>query len=439
MKRFFKKIIPEQIFLWYHGIWAILGTIRYGFASRKLIVIGVTGTKGKTSTANFIWAVLSAGGEKAGMISTANIRIGEKEILNPYHMTMPGRFLIQKFLRQMLDAGCRFAVVETTSEGLKQYRHLGIYYDIAVFTNLSPEHLPSHGGSFDRYRKEKGKLFQSISKARKTISGKKIPKIIIANSENEFASYFLSFPADQKITFGLKSPADVWAEAVQETVSGVSFQVGEAPFHLNILGKFNVLNALPAIIIGRIFGISDEEINRGFDNLRIIPGRMEEINLGQNFRVLVDYAHEKQSITYCLETARAMRGSGGRVIILLGAEGGGRDKTKRPVMGELAAKMADYVVVSNVDPYEDNPAEIAEDIARASEKLGKIRNKDLFVILDRREGIRKALSLGVVGDTVLITGKGAEQSIVIGGKSFPWDDREVVREELGRLRGGQTK
>jgi UDP-N-acetylmuramoyl-L-alanyl-D-glutamate--2,6-diaminopimelate ligase len=430
MKKLLKKLLPEKIVLMYHYFLAILATLFYGFPSKKMVIIGVTGTKGKTSTINFIWSCLMAGGYKTGIISTANIRIGEKEFLNKYHMTMPGRFVIQKLMSEMVKSGCKFCIVETTSEGIKQYRHIGVYYDIAIFTNLSPEHLQAHGGSFEKYKQMKGRMFASLSLNKKVIDGKKVEKVIIANKDSEHADYFLNFAADRKITFSIKNESDFVANNIHETNNGVSFEVAKTIFKISVLGKFNVYNALPAIIISRLFGISDDLIKKGLEELQTIPGRVEKIDEGQNFTVIVDYAHEKESITNILQMANDMKMPGAKTIILLGAEGGGRDKAKRPIMGELAAKMADYVIVSNVDPYEDDPKQILEDIATSSEKFGKIRNKNLFVIEDRRLGIKKALSLANADDIVLITGKGAEQSIVINGKRFPWDDRLVVREEL---------
>lgn len=425
-----RKLIPKNLILLYHYIVARLATIYYSSPSKKMIVIGVTGTKGKTSAVNFIWSCLTAGGYKTGIISTANIRIGDKEFLNKYHMTMPGRFTIQKLLAQMVKDGCKYCIVETTSEGIKQYRHIGIYYDIAVFTNLSPEHLEAHEGSFEKYKQTKGKMFSALSTSRKTIGGEKIEKVIVANHDDTNCDYFLHFKADKKVTFGITGKADLVAEDIKETNSGIEFSISKVIFKIGILGKFNVYNALPAIVISRLFNIGDYAISKGLLDLKTIPGRMERIEEGQKFIVLVDYAHEKESITNVLTTANNMKNSGARTIILLGAEGGGRDKIKRPIMGELAAKLADHVIVSNVDPYEDDPKQILEDIAVASEKFGKIRDKDLFVVEDRREGIRKALSLARVDDIVLITGKGAEQSIVIKGIRSPWDDRVVVREEL---------
>ncbi len=417
MKRTLKRFLPEKLILFFHYITAWAGALRYGVPSRKMTVIGVTGTKGKTSTANFIWACLSAGGIKTGIITTANIRIGERERLNAYHMTMPGRFEIQKIMREMVRTDCTYCVVETTSEGIKQYRHSGISYDIAVFTNLSPEHLESHRGSFEEYKKMKGKLFATV-------------QTIIANADDAHAKFFLSFPAHTKISFGVLNRADVRAEQIQESVRGVDFSIQGKTFHLAILGRFNVYNALPAIIVSRLAGVSDTAIEKGLSDMRIIPGRMEVINEGQKFSVIVDYAHEKVSMAAALGTAKTIATNNARVIVLLGAEGGGRDKAKRPQMGEIAAEMADYVVVSNVDPYDDEPQQILKDIADSAERSGKTRGENLFVIEDRRDGIRKALSIARTGDVVLITGKGAEQSMIVGGTSIPWDDRKVTREKL---------
>lgn len=433
MKKQIKKLLPDWWMHIYHYVVALVAAFMYGFPSKKMIVIGVTGTKGKTSAINFIWAVLTAGGYKTGIITTANIRIGETEILNSYHMTMPGRTAIQGLMARMVKEGCKICLVETTSEGMKQSRHIGIIYDIAVFTNLTPEHLPSHGGSFEKYKQAKGKLFKSLSTHHKTLNDRSIDRIIVANIDSEHAPYYLGFKADKKITFGINSPAEYMADGVQETIHGVNFSVGGSQFSLSILGAFNVYNALPAIAIGRLLNVPDGDIKTGLSSLMLIPGRMEVINEGQKFTVIVDYAHEKQSITGVLKTANAMKKPESKTIILLGAEGGGRDKAKRPIMGELAGKMADYLVVTNVDPYEDDPVEILEDIATVAEKFGKIRNRDMFVIEDRRAGINKALSLANEGDIVLITGKGAEQSMIIGGKSIPWDDRDVVREELNKV------
>lgn len=436
-KKLLKRLTPRWALSAYHLSLAYLAAARYGFPSEKLVVIGITGTKGKTTTANFVWAALMGAGFKTGLIGTANIRIGGREEMNKHHMTMPGPMILQRYLAEMVTAGCTHAVFEVTSEGVNQWRHMGINYDYAVFTNLTPEHLPSHGGSFEKYKAAKGKLFAALAKGkRKTTDGRELPKTAIINRNSEHADFFLSFPADRKVTYGLGQGPDFPAQDTFTTPAGVAFSVNGEHYVLRIIGEFNILNALPAIAIAKLEGAKPEAIQRGFDDLLVIPGRMEKIDLGQPFTLFVDYAHEKESVTAVLKTGRELaKNTGGKVIILLGAEGGGRDPAKRPIMGELSAKLADLAIVSNVDPYEDDPLPIAEDIARAAEQAGMVRGRNLMVILDRREGIRQALASAKPGDVVLITGKGAEQSIVIGGQSSPWDDRLVVKEELAKILG----
>lgn len=435
MKKMLKKLVPQFIFRAYYYSLAQFGSIYYGSPSKKMIVIGVTGTKGKTSTINFIWSCLNAGGHKTGIISTANIKIGDQEVLNKYHMTMPGRFVIQKLMSEMLKAGCEYCIVETTSEGIKQYRNIGISYDTIIFTNLFPEHLQSHGGSFEKYKQTKSKIFNDLKNHKKIINGRRIDSLIISNNDSEHSDYYLKFNADKKITYSLNNLSDYQAVNINNTSSGVIFELNlnNEKFEISILGKFNVYNALPAIIVAQQAGIKNDQIKKGLRNLKTIPGRMELINEGQNFTVIVDYAHEKESMTHLLQTANQIRKEGSKIIILLGAEGGGRDKAKRPIMGRLSAEMADYVIVTNVDPYDDDPKQILSDISDSCIKYGKTLNDDLYVIEDRTSAIQKALSLAKASDIVLITGKGAEQSMIIGNQTIPWDDRKIVKRELTTL------
>jgi UDP-N-acetylmuramoyl-L-alanyl-D-glutamate--2,6-diaminopimelate ligase len=395
-----------------------------------MVIIGVTGTKGKTTAANLIWAVLDAGGKRAGLISSALIRIGDRQMLNPFHMTMPGPWTLQRLLREMAEEGCTHCVLETTSEGLAQWRHVGLWYDIGVLTNLTPEHLESHGG-FEAYRAAKGRLFHSLMRhPRKEVAEEEVPRVALLNNDSEHRDFFLRFPVEHVATFGLSKGADYVAENVRGGVRGVAFTLKGKEYTLSLLGEFNVQNALPAVAVGEMLGIPPEAIARGLASLLIVPGRMEEVDEGQPFRVLVDYAHEPASMEVLLRTARGFVRKDKRVIILFGATGGGRDTAKRPVMGKIAGKLADYVVVSTDDPYDDDPKGIIEDIARGAEEAGKVRGRNLLCVEDRREGIRQALSLAGKGDIVLIAGMGAEQSMVVQGKMVPWDDRMVVREEL---------
>jgi UDP-N-acetylmuramoyl-L-alanyl-D-glutamate--2,6-diaminopimelate ligase len=402
-----------------------------------MVIIGITGTKGKTTAANFVWSCLNAADMPCGLITTANIKIGDHETLNNYHMTMPGRFELQRLMNKMLEAKCKYCVIETTSEGIKQFRHIGINYDIVVFTNIYREHLQSHGGSFERYKEAKSQIFAGLKNSRKkTIDSKPVEKIIFANNDSPYKNFFLGFDADKKVTFGLSGEADFYAFNPKDEERGVSFFVNDyQKYHINVDGKFNVPNALIAIAICKTLGVSTSNIQKGLEAIEIIPGRMERIDGGQNFIVYVDYAHQKESMESLLESAKDIAATTkGKIIVLLGAEGGGRDKEKRPAMGEAAAKMADFIIVSNVDPYDDNPAEIINDIVVAAKEHGKEEGKNLFAIQDRRSGIRKAVSLARKNDVVLITGKGSEQSMIIGNKTIPWDDRTITREELAKLK-----
>lgn len=432
IKNLIKKIVGERLVLMYHLVLAKLACAVYGNPSSKMTVIGVTGTKGKTSTVNYIWAALNAGDIKTGVLSTVNFRIGDVQEVNDKHMTMPGRFFVQRKLREMVQAGCTHAVVETTSEGIKQHRASCIDYSIAVFTNISPEHLQSHGGSFDNYKQAKGKLFKMLSKHEGDT-------MILANTDSEYAPYFLSFPATSKLTYSVNadSSANYIATDIEQDRDSVSFGLGDDKYVLNSPGTFNVYNALPAVMLAKHFGVSVEDISNGLANIGTIPGRMEEIvEVGPlQFRVFVDYAHEETSLRAALGTARSLANSEGKVIVLIGGQGGGRDRAKRALMGAAAAELADVVIVANEDPYDDNPLEIINEIADAAESppaggVGKVRGENLFPIEDRRDAIKKALSLASDGDVVLITGKGAEQTMIVKGKTIKWDDRNVVRECL---------
>ncbi|MEW6617015.1 MAG: UDP-N-acetylmuramyl-tripeptide synthetase [Patescibacteria group bacterium] len=435
IKKLIRKITPKFLISWYHLILAYVGACFYGFPSKKMIVIGVLGTRGKTTVANLIWSCFTAAGYKTGLTGTANIRIGDEERMNPYHMTMPGRFTLQRLLKEMYDKGCRCVVVETPSEGVEQWRHKGIAYDAAVMTTLYPEYLAVHNWSFERCKDMDEKIFEILHlQPRKKIGEKNISKVIVVNNEIEEKERFLKHKSDIKVTYAIHGGADIVPEKINISSSQVSFSISGVVYTLGILGDFNVGNALAAIATVSAYGVSNEAIQNGLQNIRLVPGRMEKIDEGQKFSVFVDYAHDAVSIEAALLSIKNLKKEKeGNVIVLLGGQGGGRDKKKRPIMGQIAAQMADYVVITNEDPYQDDPVQIMEEVARGSEDAGKIRGKDLFVINDRREGIKKALSLATSGDAVLIAGKGAEQSMEVKEGQIPWDDRVVVKEELKLL------
>lgn len=432
MKALIKKLTPRFLLSLYHLAMAYLGAIRYGFPSKKMIVVGITGTKGKTSASYFVWNVLQHAGIKTGMLSTAAIKIGDKDIVNTMHMTMPGRFFIQKHLALMANAGCEVVIVETTSQGIAQYRHKGIVFDIAVFTNLSPEHIESHG-SYEAYRAAKGKLFKAINHKAKTWKGEVLQPTAILNYDDKEYAYYSAIQTPRKISYGLDEKATVRATHILTTPHSVSFSVDQDRFDLSLPGTFMIPNALVAITVGDLLQVSRKKISEGIHTLSYIPGRMEEIKTNKRFRVFVDYAHEKLSMRALITNLKQMA-QGNKVIVVFGSEGGGRDKSKRKDMADVVSELADYAVVSDTDPYDEDPELIVEEIGQYMAEHGWRRDENYFVISDRRSGIRKALTLAQSGDIVVCTAMGAQKTMIREKNiAYPWDDREVVREELLRV------
>ena len=434
-----KKFAPKPLLQAYHFALAHLAAAWYAWPSRRMVVIGVTGTNGKTTVVNLIARILEEAGEKVGLTSTVNFRIAGKDVLNDMKMTMPGRFFLQKMLHRMTEAGCRFAVIETSSQGLEQFRHLGIEYDVAVFTNLTPEHIEAHGG-FDNYKQAKLKLFRHLARRpRKSLPMRgDVKKIVVANLESEHVWDFLDVSADKKYGFlaeGADAGKVAWPMAIVKALdlkleaNGSSFKVRETRFSLKMPGRYNVLNALAAISVGLSQGVPLETMARALAKVDNVPGRFERIEEGQDFAVIVDYAPEPESLKQVYAAIDRMPGK--RLIHVLGSAGGGRDVARRPILGRMAGERADIAVVTDEDPYDDDPRLIIDQVAAGAREAGKKEGESLFLIDDRREAIRKAIALAGTGDVVLMTGKGAEQAIVgRGGKMTPWDERKVARELL---------
>ncbi|PIT88018.1 MAG: hypothetical protein COU29_04405 [Candidatus Magasanikbacteria bacterium CG10_big_fil_rev_8_21_14_0_10_36_32] len=411
----------------------------YGRPARRLIVVGVTGTKGKSTTCRLIASVLESAGHKVGLLSTVEFQIGEQRWLNERKMTMLGRGEIQKMLKQMVKAGCQYAVVETSSEGILQYRHYGLLYDIAVFTNLSPEHVEAHGG-FVNLKNDKSKIFAGLKKyPNKIINGKYINKIIIANIDDPSSDFYLNFSADEKWVYTMKNTKtdiqnNVEGKIVKSDEFGTEFLANGENNKINLVGHFNVYNALAAVAVGQSQKVNNEAIAAGLENIQTVEGRMEFIDQGQKFKVVVDYAHEPVSLSALFKTLRQIILSGKKIVAIIGSDGGGRDKQKRFKMGELSGREADIVVVTDVNCFDEDPWDIAQMIADGVRQAGKKDNEDLFVEIDRRKAITKAFNLAGNGDVVAITAKGTEPCIVIsGGQKISWDDRKVAREELDKL------
>ncbi len=427
MKRFLKFLTPKFILTAYHRTLVFLAALWYGFPSQKMVVIGVTGTKGKSTTSILIGRIFQQQGFNVGITSTALFKIADREWLNGTKMTMLGRFALQKMLRSMVRAGCSHAVVEVSSEGLAQHRHRGIEFDIAVFTNLSPEHIESHG-SFEKYREAKGELFRALGTKRKKIKGERIPTISIINLDDPNAEYFLQFPANKKYGYTFH---DGNHTGLTHTVKGhtkeaawkqSTFVAENTPITIHLPGEFNLYNALAALAVGSSCGIPIATMSAALGAVDMIWGRMETIHEGQPFTVIVDYAHEPRSFKALYEAITLLPHT--RVIHVFGATGGGRDKSKRVLMGCIASERADTVIVTTDDPYDEEPGAIADMVM---EGVGDGKGK---IILDRKEAIAYALTLAQPQDLVLITGKGAEQVMVVQGKKIPWDDRKIVRQLL---------
>lgn len=418
LKNLIKKFIPSPLLNFYHLSLSFLGAVFYGFPSRKLKVIGVTGTNGKTTTTEMITKILQENGFGVALANSIRFKIKEKEEKNKLRMTMPGRAFLQKFLRKAVKERCQYAVLEVTSEGIAQYRHKFIDFDAAVLTNLSPEHIERHAG-FENYKRAKGELFRATK------------NIHIINLDDKNADYFLQFRAKEKYLYrkvnGENSMAKI--EIQKERFS----KTLKFPLSLNLLGDFNIYNALAAVCLGLSQGIDLAKCKRSLASFKGVEGRMEEV-ISEPFKAIVDYAFTPNALEKVYQTLanRFIKQTNGRLICVLGACGGGRDKWKRPVLGEIASKYCNKVILTNEDPYDEDPMEIINQVAKGTQnQQGK---SAVYKILDRRQAIKKSLELAKKGDVIIITGKGCEPSICLAqGKKIPWDDRRVIREEFEKI------
>lgn len=411
----FKKLVPTKTFAVfqpaYHYSLAVLGALIYRFPSRKIKIIGVTGTKGKSSTTEIISAILEEAGYKTALSNTIRFKIGDESTDNLYKMSMPGRFFMQCFLRRAVRAKCDFAVIEMTSQGSLQFRHKFIDLNALVFTNLSPEHIESHG-SYENYIQAK------VNIACEMMKSKKPDRSIIANGDDMESQKFLACRVDKKSTFSVKD-----AEPYTILSSGIEFTFAGKKVHSPLSGLFNLYNILGAITAARNFGVSDEAIIRTIEKFHGIKGRVEKVEVGQDFAVVVDYAHTPDSLEKLYQVFETSRN-----ICILGGTGGGRDTWKRKEMGRIADKYCEEIILTDEDPYDEDPNKIVADVATG------ITNQTPTIIMDRREAIRVALARAKIGDTVIITGKGTDPYIMgPRGTKIPWSDTRVAKEELGKL------
>jgi UDP-N-acetylmuramoyl-L-alanyl-D-glutamate--2,6-diaminopimelate ligase len=416
LKNFIRTLIPAPLLAAllasYHRAFAWGTALWCGFPAKKLFVIGVTGTKGKSSTVEMVNAILEAHGFRTAVISTIRFKTDKETRPNLFKMTMPGRGFIQKVLREAVNKDCTHAIIELTSEGARQYRHEALSLNALIFTNIAREHIESHG-SYEKYKEAKLAIGAAL------VGSSKRPRIVVANPEDELGAQFLELPVEKKLPFWLEAatPWKTLEGKISMTVEGATFEVG-------FPGTFTILNALAAATLARELGITPATIARALHSLEKIPGRVERIECGQSFVAIVDYAHTPDSLRAVYEAF-----PGRRKICVLGNTGGGRDQWKRPEMGAIADQECEMVILTDEDPYDEDPRAILEAMAR-----GMQRNP--VVIMDRREAIRAALEAAMPGDAVLVTGKGTDPFIMgAGGERIPWSDSRVVGEELEKLMG----
>jgi UDP-N-acetylmuramoyl-L-alanyl-D-glutamate--2,6-diaminopimelate ligase len=409
-----RRFIPTPIFDFlnpaYHWILALSAGIWYRFPSRKIKVIAVTGTKGKSSTTEILNAILEEAGWKTALSNTIRFKVDELSSDNLYKMSMPGRFFTQRFLRKAVDNKCDYAVIEMTSQGSITYRHFFIDLDAFLFTNLSPEHIEAHG-SYEKYVDAKLDIAKRLAKSHKK------DRTMIINADDNECSRFLKCTADHYLLYSVRSlePYEIGKE-------GISFTFVGKTIHSKLSGLFNLYNILAAITAAQSQGVSDEVIIRAVERFDGIRGRVEKIEAGQDFTVIVDYAHTPDSLEKLYQVFPSSRN-----ICVLGGTGGGRDTWKRSEMGRLADTYCDEVILTDEDPYDEDPRHIVDDVAECM-------SHPPTIIMDRRLAIREAIKRARTGDAVIITGKGTDPYIMgPNGTKTPWSDAKISREELEKI------
>lgn len=403
----------------YHYFLALFGALFYKRPSRQLCVVGVTGTKGKSTVLEMIDAILKNGGKKTALFSSIRRQIGEGNVLNTSGNSMPGRFALQKFLAEAVAAGCQYALIEVTSQGVLQHRHRFIEWDAAIITNLAPEHIEAHG-SFENYRQAKTDFFRYAARSPK----KRIDFFI--NKRDPNREYF-----EKAVTA---------APTVKSRIH--LFEADDFRPHLKkktdiFLAEFNLANAAAAAIFARTQNIEWFAIEGALNNFAGVPGRMDFVQK-EPFTVVVDYAHTPDSLEKAYQTVRPEKlrsgWKGGELICVLGACGGGRDKWKRPEMGKIAAQYCDKIVLTDEDPFDEDSAAILRDIEKGFDQATPRRLKvnGIFKVFDRKEALAKAIGLAKKGDVVAATGKGSEQWIHLSrGRKIPWNEKKIFQEILG--------
>jgi UDP-N-acetylmuramoyl-L-alanyl-D-glutamate--2,6-diaminopimelate ligase len=410
---------------------AHLAAAYYEHPARKLTVIGVTGTDGKTTTSNLIYEILREAGLKAGLISTVNAVIGDQIVDTGFHVTTPESTDVQRYLAQMVDAGITHVVLETTSHGLAQHRVTACEYDIAVVTNITHEHLDYHG-SYEGYRSAKGRLFTGLTNTSQKPHGNL--RLAVLNRDDISYDYLSSLTTVNQVSYGTHVSGDLVAQNIVNSPNGVDFSVKinkqKHHFHCHIPGRFNVSNCLAAIAVGQALNIDMGTVARGIDRLQGVPGRMEVIDMGQPFTAIVDFAHTPNALKVALETVREMTSR--RVIAVFGSAGL-RDRQKRRMMAEVSVSLADVTILTAEDPRTEALDAILAMMADAADSAGGVEGKTYYRVPDRGNAIRLGVKLAQPGDLVIACGKGHEQSMCFVTTEYPWDDRTAMRAALAEL------
>ncbi len=403
----------------------------YAYPAQQLCTIGVTGTDGKTTTSNLIHTILCAAGKRAGLMTTANFKLDGQEWENATRQSTLEALEIQHLLRRMVDEGITHAVIEATSHGLELQRTRGCAFDVGVVTNITHEHLDFHK-TLENYRRAKARLFEMLDPTRD--KGLNARPTAILNRDDSSYEILLPYCRVPILDYGTGPSAAVRAVDVRLDADRTRFRTilpeGEVEIETQLVGQFNVSNCLAAISATYSQGIAPTIIADALATVAGVTGRMERIDEGQPFTVIVDYAHTPDSMAKVLATLRPL--TTGKLMVVFGSAGE-RDLLKRPIMGQIAAQMADFFVITDEDPREEDREKILREIAAGSEAVGKREGRDFLCIADRTRAIASALARARPGDTILLAGKGHEQSIITGREKIPWDDRRVAREQLRSL------
>src|SRR6266480_614446 len=399
-----------------------------GYPATQLCTIGVTGTDGKTTTCNLISALLDAAEKSNGLMTTANFKLHGKEWENTTRQSTLEALEIQQMLHRMVETDVKYAVIEATSHGLELQRVRGCAFDIGVVTNITHEHLDFHG-TIENYRRAKARLFEMLDPSRD--KGLGIKPVAVLNRDDESYEILKAYCNVPVLSYGLNKSATIRAADIQLDANSTRFRAilpgAEINIETQLVGQFNVSNCLAAIATAYAVGAKPADIARGLAGVTGVTGRMEHIDVGQPFTVIVDYAHTPDSLEKVLRILRPL--TAGKLLVVFGSAGE-RDIQKRPIMGQIAAQLSDFFVITDEDPREEDREQILYEIANGAESAGKHEGRDFLCIADRTQAIAAAFSRAQAGDTVLLAGKGHEQSIIIGREKIPWDDRRVAREQL---------